>query len=188
MGIADLCALVGDDDIAEQRDGSAEARGVAVEPAHDGFFEIEQTAQDSPGIGQNSAEFARIVDHLLEPVHVAAGAEGSAAPGQDDEVAASVVLEFAQQPGKLAVHGLVHRVGRAAARQDDAKNAALPGKFKALKRIEIDLHGAGSIRVGDCPVGSCTPSAVRTPDLSLPPSTEAWLFAPSAKRVLTPQG
>ena len=122
---------------------------MTIEAADHRLLEIQQPAHDSPCIGEDVAELAGVVDHGLEPVHVTPGAEGPASPGQDDEVASGIVLEFAQQARELPVHGFIDGV-----RGADTKVAPpVPGANSTTKSLE-DPYRPKAHKVHDqCTIG-----------------------------------
>ena len=76
--IADHGGFHRDDHVAKQSDRGAETGCGAVKPADDRFLEIEQRRDDPLGFGRNGAKTFRVVDLLLEPGRIAAGAKGPA--------------------------------------------------------------------------------------------------------------
>ncbi len=112
MRVADTRFLVGDDDVAHQRNRRAETGGGAVQAAHDRFLQFEQRVDDVFGVPADGPEISRIGNLGFEPVEVAAGAEGAADRGQDDDVAAAVALQFGEHAREFVVHRLVDAIHR----------------------------------------------------------------------------
>ena len=110
--VADPRGVRGDDDVAEEGERGAQAGGGAVQPADNRLLEVEEVEHDLLGLGDQAPERRRVVDHRLEPGHVAAGAEGPPGARQDDDVAPGIVLHVAEDAGEVLVHRRVHGVQR----------------------------------------------------------------------------
>jgi hypothetical protein len=110
MRVADLCRLIRDDHIAEERDRRAKPGGGAIHPAEDRLLHLEQRYHDLLGVPADGAEALRLRDLFLEPVEIPARAEGPALCRQDYEIAFAVALEAVEDERKLGVHLLVHSV------------------------------------------------------------------------------
>ncbi len=103
MRIADLRLVGGDDDVAEQGEGGAEPRRMAVEAADQRLVEVELAEDDVLGLAARRLELGGVVDGGLHPVDVAAGAEGAALAGQDDDVGLRIVAGIEEDPRQLLV-------------------------------------------------------------------------------------
>ena len=86
------------------------ARRGAVETTDDRFFQLKQAVDYPLGVVSDAPEQIGVVDHRLEPSHIAAGTEGTAGSGQDDQVAFLVLLYFVEDAGQFLVHREVNRV------------------------------------------------------------------------------
>ena len=82
----------------------------AVQAADDGLFQLKQPVDDALGVIGDTAKQRRIVDHRLEPRHIAAGTKGAAGAGQHDQVAVWIPLQFGKDPRQLFVHLEVDRI------------------------------------------------------------------------------
>ena len=78
MEIADPCIVRSDDDVAEERDRGPEPDRVAVQPADHRLLQVEEAEHDPLRLDGDPIKYGYVVDRALEPVHVAAGAEGRA--------------------------------------------------------------------------------------------------------------
>ena len=76
MGIAELGFFDGIDDVAKQRDGAAQADGVAGKPRDDRFLQIKQAIDQPLALPDRDRERGGISMHVIEPLQVATGAEG----------------------------------------------------------------------------------------------------------------
>src|SRR5215217_110830 len=96
---------------------------------------------DLGGLVGDGAERARVANLLVEPVEVAAGAEGLVVAGEYDEVAIVVMLQVDEQLGQLVVHARVDRVHGVAA-EGAGQDPAVATEGEAL--VVLELHQAGS--------------------------------------------
>ena len=177
--VADLRVLVRHDHVAEECERSAETGRGAVQPADDRLLEVEQGRDDALGVGQDAAEAGRVVDHVLEPDHVAARAEGTAGAGEHDEVALPVVLGVDEDVPQFVVQVVVHGVDRAVV-DGDGQDAAVAGQGERLVAVEVHAVSCGELstsgrqqfsgpellmyatrrQMSSSPSGSCPPNAI----------------------------
>ena len=110
MGVADLGRVGGVDDVAEKRQGAAQADGMARHAGDDRLFDIEQAVDHPLALPDRAREGLRIAVHVIEPIEIATGAKGAAGAGKDDYVglfvARHIVENTRQFPVQLRVDGV----------------------------------------------------------------------------------
>ena len=73
MGIADLRAFGGENDVAQQGQRRAEADRMAIHPADNRLFDIEHGIDDALGHARLVIEQVRVFGVALEMIEIAAG-------------------------------------------------------------------------------------------------------------------
>ena len=138
MRIADHGIFIGDDDVAEQRDRRPQPGGGAVQPADHRLFDIEQRGDDALGIPADVAEFLRIGDLFVEPGKIPAGTKGPAGAGQDDEIAALIMLEIGEYPRQFVMHRAIDAIDRVIA--GDGRGEDTPRATEGETAVPIKRH------------------------------------------------
>ncbi len=110
MGVADLRALGGKDDVAQQGDRRAQSDRMAVHPAHHRLFDVEQGGHDPLGLPRLMIEQMRVGGIMLHMGDVAAGRKGAAGAGQQHDVRPIVAPGKGQRLGQFVMQVEIDRV------------------------------------------------------------------------------
>ena len=146
----------GEDDVAQQRDGSAEADRRTIDLCDHRLLDVEQREDDALGVGRLAVELGRVGDAFLDARKVAARREGAAGAGQYDHVGGFVGRGEPQRIDEFDVHCGGEGVEHLRPVEGDGEDAAPPRQHKG-REFGNDAHAVPHRLANSCVMFAALP-------------------------------